>query len=79
MFKTIAILLDYAIWYSTINDYLYNLLVAPYMHEPFLKQYLLNVLIFSAIGLFIFFKVKKLLDFIAYGILIIIFKFREEK
>ena len=79
MFKTIAILLDYAIWYSTINDYLYNLLVAPYMHEPFLKQYLLNVLIFSAIGLFIFFKVKQLLDYIAYGILIIIFKFREKK
>lgn len=79
MFKTIAILLDYAIWYSTINDYLYNLLVAPYMYEPFLKQHLLNVLIFFTIGLYVFFKVKKILDYIAYGILIVIFKFRKEK
>ena len=79
MFKTMIHLLNYTVWYSAINNYLYNLLVAPYMYEPFLKQHLLNVLILSVVGLYLFFKVKQLLDYIAYGILIVISEFRKEK
>jgi len=79
MLKTLSYLFNYTVWYSAINSYLYNLLVAPYMHEPFLKQYLLNILILSFIGLIIFFKVKRLLDIIAYGILDVLAQFKREK